>query len=131
LFYFTNFIGDKNSLLHHFFIGAHKILLGYYTDIEVTDILPIEHLYSGISKFLQDFIAPFKLYLKPTFKAKFESIDDLHYPKNMVIKTEAQIKFNSRILKQHDFMIEVNENGISKISCVSNKKTIIATCING
>ncbi|MFM2048925.1 MAG: hypothetical protein RI955_1473 [Bacteroidota bacterium] len=131
LFYFTNFIGNKNSLLHHFFIGAHKILLGYYSDIEVSDILPIEHLYSGISKFLQDFIAPFKLYLKPTFKAKFESIDDLHYPKNMIIKTEAQIKFNSRILKQQDFTIEINENGISKFTCISNKKTIIATCING
>jgi hypothetical protein len=49
----------------------------------------------------------------------------------MIIKTEAQIKFNSRILKQQDFTIEINENGISKFTCISNKKTIIATCING
>lgn len=131
LFYFTNFIGDKNSLLHSFFIGAHKILLGYYADLEVNDILPIENLYSGASKFLQDFIAPFKLYLKPTFKSKFETIDDLYFTKKIVLSSETLIKLNSKTLKQYNFNLEINENGISKFSMISNKKTIIATCING
>jgi urea transporter/murein DD-endopeptidase MepM/ murein hydrolase activator NlpD len=131
LFYFTNFIGDKNSLLHNFFIGAHKILLGYYPDLGVNDILPIENLYSGTAKFLQDFIAPFKLYLKPTFKSKFEKIDDLYFTKKIELSSETLIKLNSKTLKQYNFNLEINENGISKFSMISNKKTIIATCING
>ncbi|MDP2422721.1 MAG: urea transporter, partial [Bacteroidales bacterium] len=30
LFYFTHFAGNKNSLLYYFYLGAYKIVLGYY-----------------------------------------------------------------------------------------------------
>jgi urea transporter/murein DD-endopeptidase MepM/ murein hydrolase activator NlpD len=130
LFYFTNFNGDTNSLLYYFFIGARKILLGYYDDIEVNDTLPIENFYNGISKNLQDFVAPFKLYLKPTFKAKYSSIDDLHFPKKVILKTEAEVKFNSSILKKLNFEFEINQNGIQSFICSDSKKTIEAKCVS-
>ena len=80
---------------------------------------------------MKDFIAPFKLYLKPTFKSKFEKIDDLYFTKKIELSSETLIKLNSKTLKQYNFNLEINENGISKFSMISNKKTIIATCING
>ncbi len=69
LHYFINFKGDKNSLLYHFYLGAHKVLLGYYQGVEIKDALPVSGFYSGISKFIQDFTAPFHIYLKANYSA--------------------------------------------------------------
>ncbi|MEN9522037.1 MAG: hypothetical protein RL065_414 [Bacteroidota bacterium] len=131
VFYFTNFNGDTQSLLYQFFMGAHKILLGYYEDIMVEDVLPIENMYHGGIKILQDFLAPFKLFLKPTFQQKFISIDDLHFPKQIILQTKVQVKMGTKILRTTDFIIEIGQNGIERFTTQHQQKTIIATCIKG
>ena len=85
LHYFVDFKGDKNSLLYSFYLGAHKILLSFYQDIEVRDILPIDGFFGTISKTLQDFIAPFKIYLKSEYVSQSAYIDDVLAPQNIKI----------------------------------------------
>jgi prephenate dehydratase len=122
-------VGDTESLLHQFFMGAHKILLGYYEDVMLEDVLPIENMYSGSIKILQDFLAPFKLFLKPTFQQKFTQIDDVHFPKQISIQTKTEVKIGSKILKHTNYTIEISQNGIEKFTIQHQQKTIIATCI--
>ena len=38
VFYFTDFYGKTGSVLHHFYYGAQKVLLGYYKNIALDDI---------------------------------------------------------------------------------------------
>jgi hypothetical protein len=130
LHYFTEFTGDKKSLLYHFFIGARKILLGYYYQMEVKDILPMNGFYSGISTFVQDFVAPFKIYLKANFISKFKSIDDLNYPKEISITSSATANTGSKILKQMNFEILIAKNKIKTFTVMDGNKTIVAECID-
>jgi urea transporter len=103
LHYFTDFKGDKKSLLYYFYLGAHKILLGYYDQLEVKDILPIDGFFTGFAKVIQDFVAPFGIYLKTQYSAKFMEIDDQLSPTKIKISSSAQIKIGNSVRRKIDF----------------------------
>ncbi len=129
LHYFTDFIGDKNSLLYYFYLGAHKILLGYYHEMEIKDKLPIEGFYSGFSKIIQDFTAPFYIYLKADYSSVFTHIDDAANPSHIEISSCASVKTGNSIQRKVDFKFTLKENKIHSFEIMENGKKIIAEMI--
>lgn len=129
LHYFTDFVGNKNSLLYQFYIGAHKILLGYYQDMTIEDKLPISSFYSGIARFLQDFIAPFYIYLNAGYKANFTEQDNDMEPSEITIKTMASIDNSFMGKKQVDFEFQLKKNKLWKFIIKTNGKETVAECI--
>lgn len=130
LHYFTEFYGDRNSLLYHFYLGARKILLGYYDEMEVGDVLPMSGFYSGITTFFQDFIAPFKIYLKAYYTSKFVSVDDVNYAKRIIIQSGIRVNAGSKVLKQANYEIVLENNRIKTFKVLQQGKPIIAECIS-
>ncbi len=129
LHYFTDFYGDKNSLLYYFYLAAQKVLLGYYQDMELTDRLPISNFYSGFSKTIQDFIAPFYIYLKADYKMQFSKIDDAMHPQQIEIKSSTIASIGSMEKRKIDFIFVLKENKISSFTIIEKDKTITAECI--
>jgi urea transporter/murein DD-endopeptidase MepM/ murein hydrolase activator NlpD len=129
LHYFTSFEGDKNSLLHDFYLAAYKVVLGYYEGIEIQDILPLNNFFSGFSRFSQDFIAPFKIYLGAKFKGSYISIDDNLNPSlvNLGAKTYKNISGNEKLMGE--YCIEIDKEGIKKLIIQKNGSCIEATVI--
>ncbi len=126
LHYFISFKGDKNSLLYYFYLGAHKILLGYYKGIEIKDALPVSSFYGGVTKFLQDFTAPFHIYLKANYTARFGSIDNEQTPGNIRINTIAKKGNGSNGNGKINFEMELTGNRISKFTANHNGQCITA-----
>jgi urea transporter/murein DD-endopeptidase MepM/ murein hydrolase activator NlpD len=124
LHYFINFKGDKNSLLYYFYLGANKVLLGYYPGVEIKDALPISGFYGGLSKFLQDFTAPFHIYLKANYSAQFSEIDNEQNPGNIKIISTAFKGSGNKGNDNIDFEIELSGNRLSKFT-VNNKSLCI------
>lgn len=62
LFYFTNFYGNRNGLLYLFYLSAYKVLLTADKRISVTDTYPQGLFGNTVTRWLQDFIAPFYIY---------------------------------------------------------------------
>ena len=129
LHYFTDFIGDKKSLLYFFYLGAHKILLGYYQDMELSDRLPIVNFYSGFSKVIQDFIAPFYIYLNADYKMKFSKIDDIMNPNRIEIRSEAVFKVGEMEKHKTEFILVIKDNKISSFTVIEGDQIISAECI--
>ncbi len=125
LHYFTDFIGNKNSLLYYFYLGAQKILLGYYQDMELTDRLPVANFYSGISQVFQDFVAPFYLYLNVDYKMKFTSIDDSLNPNRITISSAVVSKIGSMEKRKTEFLITMGDNRILSFT-IREKDSIIS-----
>lgn len=90
VFYFTSFSGDKSSLLYYFYLGAQKLLLGYYQDLLIEDRLPPAELYTGGLKILQDTVAPFYVFLKTTFAARYVSADNAQSPSRLAIRSQVE-----------------------------------------
>ncbi len=86
--------------------------------------------YSGVSTFVQDFAAPFTIYLKGNYQSRFTGIDDANYPKQLTIASTAQVNSGSTVLKQMNFEFEIAKNRIQMFKATSGNKTITATCID-
>ncbi len=80
LFYFVSYLGKGKDLLFLFYKSAYKIVLSYYQDLVIEDNYPLHLNNSKGSVLLQDFIAPFKLYLKSKYSNKCFFIDDIYSP---------------------------------------------------
>ncbi|MFW5705570.1 MAG: urea transporter [Bacteroidota bacterium] len=78
MFYFTHFTGDNNSLLSYFYLGAYKVVLGFYKNLIVTDTYPLAVLQQNLIKFFQDFVAPFYIFIKAEYRLGYlKEKDDL------------------------------------------------------
>ncbi|HTB30901.1 MAG TPA: hypothetical protein VK808_02685, partial [Bacteroidia bacterium] len=124
LLYFLSFTGDKKSLLYYFYLGAHKVLLGYYHGVEIKDALPVSSFYGGFSKLLQDFVAPFHIYLKANYSAKFSEVDNEQNPGKVKIISSAQKGSgeNGKI----DFEMELDTNLLKRFTVKDNTLCITA-----
>jgi len=129
LHYFTEFYGDKKSLLYYFYLGAHKILLGYYQNMEVNDLLPIEGFYSGPAKFLQDFVAPFYIFLKTKYVSRFVSVDDEHHPQDIKLSSKAEVTAYKMLNRNIEFEMVLKENKISSFTFTENGTKREAVCV--
>lgn len=126
LFYFTNFDGDKSSLLYYFYLGAYKVLLSYYPEMEIRDQLSIETYYNGVSKLFQDLIAPFYIFMKPAYRATFKDADNEHTPNKIKLISSAFSQGNKRY--EINFEIEITGNKIQKI--IVNQNGLCTTAEN-
>lgn len=129
LHYFTDFNGDRKSLLYYFYIAANKVLLAYYENIKISDKLPLEGIYSGPLKIIQDFIAPFYIFLKADYTFSFKNIDNDINPSEIIISSKAMTGFGNKVNRNLNFELILNNNNLKKIIISDNKKHISAECI--
>ena len=127
--YFTSFTGNKNSLLYYFYLGAYKILMGFYPDLEMKDKFPVSTFYQGPIKIIQDFVAPFAIYLKSDYNSRFVFMDDQTFPKHIIIESSAKIGLGNKIHKQINFEFTLQKDRINKFNISIKNKTINAVCI--
>ncbi len=130
LHYFTDFYGDQNSLLFHFYSGAHKIILGYYGGMDVSDVLPVHNYFGGVIRFFHDFIAPFHIFLRAKFNAVHTSIDDIANPQQITLKSSAESFSGNRVLEKREFDFVLKKGRIEKITITGKNQKIVAECID-
>lgn len=115
-FYFTQFYGNRQSLLFNFYLAAYKLLLASHPGIVVTDVLSVQGFYNSATKFLHDFTAPFYLYLHAHYRSGVVEKGDASFD----VSSAAMVKRGSHLHKQIIFTISVNSTGITQFSILEN-----------
>lgn len=128
-FYFYDFIGSRNSLLFYFFLAAYKVPLGFYKNVSVKDTFALNFVYTKPGLIVQDFIAPFFVYLKSNYEIIYKEIDDMINPSKLSLGSTADKRFFGKITGKKNFLITLNQEGIDSIKIFFRKKTINAICI--
>jgi urea transporter len=128
-FYFYNFIGSRRSLLYYFFLATYKVPLGFYKDITIKDTFALNFIYSKLGLFIQDFIAPFFVFLKSNFELKYSEIDEVINPSYLTLNSSAEKLFFGKPTGRKNFSVGINKDGIDTIKVFFKNKTIKATCI--
>ncbi|HQQ94293.1 MAG TPA: urea transporter [Bacteroidia bacterium] len=121
LFYFTAYKGSKKCLLYYFFLGAYKVLLSKQSALRISDRLPVENTTSGLLKLIQDFAAPFWLFLKPVYHSGLSTIQDVE---GIKFRLDSQVHSNISI------KIELSITGLLSIQADSEKWHIRARHIS-
>jgi murein DD-endopeptidase MepM/ murein hydrolase activator NlpD len=122
IFYFRSFTGDKTSLLYYFFLAFYKVQLGYYPKMVLNDIYPVNLLFNKKKLFLQDFIAPFYMFMKAEYEITYVSVDNDLSPSLINLQSSAKTFLINQNIATIDFQITINENGISKINITDKNK---------
>ncbi|MFN4122938.1 MAG: urea transporter [Flavobacteriales bacterium] len=114
-FYFTEYYGKLDSLLHDFFEAAYRISLGYYDGLELQDqLLPQGRLPIWLMT-LQDFAAPFHQFAHVHYASRFDDCDDPSEPKQLSIQSEISVGVFGHNMQKIRHQIELNEGRIRSI----------------
>lgn len=127
LHYFTSFSGDRNSLLYYFYLGSYKVLLGYYSQLSIKDILPVDGFFRGTTKFFHDFIAPFKIFLGTEFSSKYVFIDEELNPQHIKMESRATARIGSRINRDINFEFILERDQITEFIVKEKGKCVKAS----
>lgn len=128
LFSFSNFSGDKNSFLFYFMLSVFKVELAYTKDIIVKDEIPTHFTFSGIRLLLQDFVAPFKRYLKSYYHLEYEYVDDELSPEKVLFNSEITSAQGRHTLNNYRFDVTIDRSGIHQIDVNMMSKYFQAVC---
>ncbi len=122
LFYFTGFTGRKDSFLFKFYLSAQKVQMSFFEEMNFSERVRPNDVYKGIRLYIQDFIAPFYLYLKPKFSIQYSSTKSGFSKHNITIDSKIEQRNNKNIL--HAKMI-IGSEGIKEINWGDDCKLII------
>jgi len=123
MIYFTDFEGDRKSLLFNFYLAAYRQLLGYYENIKIKDNVPLIHFNSKWLQFFQDFVAPFYLFTKANHSSTFTYADNIYAPQKLIIKAEVETKLINYTFKKVNFEMELKDNKIHRFTIHNKNKT--------
>ena len=128
-FYFTAFAGDKQSLLYYFYIACYKIYLSTDPALPAVDKFPLQLGTGNITKWLQDFVAPFFIFSRLHYESLNKPASSDFMNDTVIIESKQVLQYLSikKIINQS--VIEVNESRISSFTFYKNKQEIKAICI--
>lgn len=116
MLYFTDFEGDRRSLLFQFYLAAYRQLLGYYDNITIKDNVPLIHFNNKMIQFFQDFVAPFYLFTKANHTSSFIYADNTYAPQKLIIKTEIETRVLEQTFKKTNFELELKDQKLHRIT---------------
>jgi len=129
MFYFTDFYGNTNSLLHDFYLGAHRVILGYYKGIAVKDRINIEDVFGTVLKSIHDFTAPFFHYEKAHYTSHFTAVDDEHSPEKIVMQSTTWGEIFGKKKSETTYEFVLTDKGIESFKIIDDKGEKEVTCV--
>ena len=130
LHYFTNFIGRKKTPLFWFFMAFFKVPLGFLPNSTIHDQVPVNLMFGGLLKFIQDFIAPVFLFLKAEYKLEIIKAGDILSSGDVKMVSKIRKKIAGRETEIYDFDITINESGIFEVVIQTGDLKIKMKCRN-
>lgn len=127
LFYFYDFIGNKKSLLFHFYLAMQKIMLANYKNVEITDWIMPNYIYPKKIQWLQDFIAPFAQLLKGKYISKIETKEQAN---SSEINIKSMVKTNTFGIEKETLKsyLLIKNNKIDTLEIIKHNKKITLKC---
>jgi len=129
LFYFTFFEGNKKSLLYHFYLGAFKVLLSYDHQLSLEDRYPLYIFSPLFPRIIHDFTASFFQYMEARFSLNYVKIDNELSPKVIHLRSTAKSFLGNKVIKEIDYNIQIENDGIAAFNIKSGNLQIKAQCI--
>ena len=128
VFYFTNYFGEKNTLLYYFYLSAYKVLLSSEKAITVTDTYPLNAFGTHPLKWLQDFVAPFVIFMKMKYESNTQHNDGLLSSGKICLESRQYKKLFLNNKETIKAKVEVENGQLQSFTISLSNKTIAAIC---
>ena len=113
--YFTSFEGDQKSSLFSFYLSAFQVIMGFYKGLVIKDNFPLTLMNKNFLNVLQDFIAPFYIFLHSEYKMEYFFIEDYLDESTIIMKSETIVRVGRIVTKQFKYELHIGNNRIEKL----------------
>ena len=120
--YFTHFEGDRTSLLFRFFLGAYKVMMGYYPALLVKDVYPIYTFSNRFLSLVQDFVAPFFLFIRSEYSLNYVGMEDPLNQSGISLRSVSSASIAGREVRRMECEMYIGPQGLEKFSIQENRK---------
>ena len=128
MFYFTNYIGHKNTLLYYFYQTAFKVLLSSEKQIVIKDNYPLNHIAFHPAKWIQDVFSPFYIFIKVLFESSINKSADASVSNQLIFESvQTRSYFGVKKTISHSQLV-IENNFIQSIKVTSPQQTIQISC---
>lgn len=128
MLHFIHFEGSRKSLLYLFYLSAYKISFGFYNNLVLHDILPINMVFHPRKIFLQDFSAPFMRYLKGEYEVHYPEMSRSIIDRTIYLNGSVKKKVLGRIVDHASFQFTLDSGGLRTFRFTSEKINYEAQC---
>jgi urea transporter/murein DD-endopeptidase MepM/ murein hydrolase activator NlpD len=129
--YFTHFEGDRSSLLFKFFLGAYKVMMGYYRNLLVKDQYPVNTFNSRLAGLIQDFMAPFFLFTRTEYSLRYLGMDDALMQTNIRLHSEVSARIGNHEIRKMECELFIGTRGLERFIIHENEKETVVKLVSG
>jgi urea transporter/murein DD-endopeptidase MepM/ murein hydrolase activator NlpD len=130
LHFFTNYTGKKNTALYWFFISLFKVPLGFLANSKINDSIPVDLMFGGILKLLQDFVAPVHLFLKVDYGLTMKEAGDILSSGDIEMDALITRKIAGSEIRKLKSEIKIHQEGWIDLLITFNGVKMNITCQN-
>lgn len=130
LHYFTNFVGKKYSALFWFYSALFKVPLGFLPNSKISDSIPINMMFGGPLKVLQDFVAPLYLFLNIDYRLLMKEAGDILSSGDIEMNAEVVKRIFGKTVDTYEAEIKITPENVIEIYVIFNKAKIKIKCQN-
>ena len=118
--YFKNYLGGQwRSFAYYLFLALYKSPASIAADVITRDVVPVHLAFSGIILWVQDFVAPFFLFLKAEFELSCVSVENVVAPSRIVLESKVTRYFFRKKIGSILFRTEITDKGVVSIQGTS------------
>lgn len=127
-FTFTNFDGERKSLLYYFYLACYKIYFSTTPALPANDQYPLQLAGRRGLGWVQDLVAPFYIFSKLHYHSEVKTSGDGLLESSFVIFGRQELESFSSRKTINEFEITISDNRIKSFTFFKDKKKILATC---
>jgi murein DD-endopeptidase MepM/ murein hydrolase activator NlpD len=124
ILYFTAFEGKKYTLLYFFYLAYYKMLMGYYRDLNITDLFPVNTLNRPFLLMIQDFTAPFFMFMKTRYSLTYTGRKHDLAESSVTMTSSAEARLAGIVTRHFKFETSIRKNRVDKLTITSGKKKL-------
>lgn len=128
MLYFTHFEGSRNSLLYHFYCAAYRVCFGYYKDLVIKDIFPLNMVFTKKDLFFQDFTAPFFRYKSGNYTLTYTILEDNLAETHLLLESAVITSSFGKACSHINYSCDIDNGGIKTFAIHQKLLTQKATC---
>jgi hypothetical protein len=129
--YFTHFEGNRSSLLFKFFLGAYKVMMGYYPGLLVKDQYPVNTFNNRLAGLAQDFVAPFAIFTRPEFILMYLEMEDALMQTNIRLRSNVTARIGRHVIREMECEMFVGPHGLGRFIIRENEKETEVKLVGG
>lgn len=128
MFYCYDFEGDTSSLLFDFYLANYRVLLSVDRSIKVTDSYPLIHFSNRFLLILQDFLAPWFIFIQAQYRLTCIECDNPTTPKVVRMQSSATSRITGRNIQTKKFELSFRDNQLHEFSILHHSTKSTYTC---